>query len=286
MQTSGYEYSQILDSERLALHEKTLSRIYPDPEICKLAQKTFSASLTGEPCKKFFIHTDGGGGMSGNNDKTLMSDLHHVSLGDYACKPRREMFHKQTDSNANSATLSYNILLGKRVAVTEELESSCKLDGGLIKHLTNGAQAELKVRKIYPKFYMAHIKSKSHVGPNHCKFPRCDILTDTALTDRFVTIPYKSQFISGAREDPLKHVYRRDKDLGVKECKLEHMHWLLDGYKLHKPEGLGEDALTKYVVRFKNEVLFKQSPAYEILSDLLVLVPLRRAERPASRAWN
>lgn len=286
--TTGFDFVTDTDPEHDKLYEEVITSIFPDPAVREAAQRCFAASLTGH-CnfKRFFVHTDKGGDMQGNNGKTLIFDLHAATLGDYAAKPRKEIYYSATMTNSEQATPGFMMLMNKRVALTEELDSHKKFNLGDVKEWTNGTNTAINVRQLHKSFVTMLLKAKFHVGVNNGKFPHFDT-ADTAFRDRLLIVPYMSQFTDNqSRVDPVRHIYKRNYDMSraVKDCRLSHMHWLLQGYQALLQRGIGDATLPPYMISFKENFVYKQSPIFEILDDILVHVGSDNKIVDMEEAW-
>jgi hypothetical protein len=284
--TTGFDYYvDGTDEETARLHDRIITTIFTDHSVRKAAQKVFGAGLSGRPVKHFFVHTDGGGEKAGNNGKTLLLDLHVESLGTYACRPRRELFYKQTSSDSNSATTALLGLVGKRIGVAEELESTKQLNESEIKHWTNGTNTAVAVRQLYQQQYTTRLTCKFHVGANNNKFPKCDAVGDQALKDRLFILPYMSKFANVSRDLPLQRVFVRDKNLTtvLPRLRWDHLMWCIEGFKMYREEGLDYETLPPFMRQFKDSVLVQQSPVYGILCDLVIKATPQEIQSNVSR---
>lgn len=52
-------------------------------------------------------------------------------------------------------------------------------------------------------------------------------------------------------------------------CKLAHLLWCLEGYKNFKTRGLGLDTMPASITEFKKVMLFKNTPVYAYLGEVL-----------------
>ena len=272
--TVGFDYYIDMEDEAMhKSHDRIIRTLYTNQMIRDTAQMVFGLSLSGMPVKLFFVHTDGGGEKAGNNGKTLILDLHHATMGGYACKPRPQMFLKDMKSDANSCTTSLVALAGKRVGHAEELEASRQLNEAEIKNWTNGTNAQVTGRALYREQQSIRLTCKFHVGANNNKFPRCDAIGDQALKDRLFIIPYMSKFLCVPHDKPLENIFVRDTSLSNKlpDLRWYHMQWLIEGYKKYmaNPTALEYDNLPSFMQQFKEDVLVQQSPVYGILLDLI-----------------
>lgn len=288
--TTGYDLHFDVPSEEEALHNEMLNKIYPDPAVREVAQRVFGCSLTGDcHMKRFFVHTDKGGDVGGNNGKTLMFDVHTAAMGGYAIKPRKEIFYSSTATNSEQATPGFAALQGKRVSLTEELDPRKPLNMGDIKEWTNGTNCKTKVRQLHKNFVDMTITAKFHVGVNHCKFPYFDT-SDTAFRDRLLPVPYISHFTDKDHKlDSVHHIYKRCPEFGreAKQCRLAHILWCIEGFKRMKEMGMGDNTVSDYMLRFKEEFIFKQSLAYDVLADIMVdTQDLRRDIVDVEDAWQ
>lgn len=273
--TTGFNfYNEDFDIEGAKLHDRVVQTIFTDERVRNVARMVFGTSLTARPVKMFFVHTDGGGEKAGNNGKTLLMDIHHATMGSYACKPRREMFVKDLNATANSATTALNALTGKRVGTAEELEANKQLNESEIKNWTNGTNAQIASRGLYQSQQNMRLTCKFHVGANNNKFPKCDAVGDQALKDRLFIIPYMSKFVNVPHDRPFERVFVRDNSLSNKidSFRWHHMQWCLEGYKeWSRDMGLLDyERLPHFMQQFKDGVLVQQSPVYGILLDLIM----------------
>lgn len=86
-------------------------------------------------------------------------------------------------------------------------------------------------------------------------------------------MPHISHFTSDrSKLDPVHHVYLADNDIGErvrKECRMAHMLWCLEGYANFKRLGLGLDTMPPSITEFKKVLLFKNTPVYAYLGEVL-----------------
>ena len=272
--TTGYEYEPLLSQEALDFHRDFINKIYPDPVVREVAQRVLGSTLSGyNHAKKLFIFTDNGGETGGNNGKTQMFRLHQMALGDYAVVPKKEFLY---DGQVNAEAASPNMakLRAKRAVIVEELEPQKKLAEGLVKEMTNGTNPIFMVRDLYKSASPMEICTKVMIGCNHGKFPRFDPY-DEALTNRFLPVPHISHFTTDSSKwDPVRHIYPANADVAEKmndpEHRMAHMLWCLEGYDNYKRlQGFGTDTLPNRILDFKRVFIFKNTPVYAYLGEVL-----------------
>ena len=272
--TTGYEYHpEESNAEAVKLHQAFIQKVYPDPNLREVAQRVLGSTLSGyNHSKKLFMFTDNGGELGGNNGKTKIFGLHLLSMGDYAVMAKKDFLYDSAHSNPEAASPFMCKLEGKRAVMVEELEPNKKMAEGFIKEMTNGTNAMVPVRELYRGSRIMEVCCKIMVGFNHGKSPRFDPY-DEALTKRFLPVPHISHFTSDRRLwDPMKHVYPMEADIGEKinaECRLAHMLWCLEGYKAFKEKGLELDSMPKSIADFKKVLVFKNTPVYAYLGEVL-----------------
>lgn len=272
-QTTGYEFNPQPSQEALDLHRQFMEKVYPDPAIREVAQRVLGSTLTGyNHGKKLFIFTDKGGETGGNNGKTKVFEIHLKTMGDYGIVPKKEFLYDGA-TNSEGANPFMARLRGKRVAMPEELEPHKKLAEGLIKELTNGTNQQINVRDLYKSTSIMENCAKIVIGCNHGKFPRFDPY-DEALTKRFLPVPHISHFTADSNSwDPVRHVYPEDatviEKLDNDDCRMAHMLWCLEGYDRFRTVSFSNDSLPTVIKEFKNTVLFKNTPVYCYLGEVL-----------------
>lgn len=270
--TTGYEYHAEAEPEAVEVHRRFMEKVYPNPGVREVAQRTMGSTLTGHNHgKKIFIFTDDGGELGGNNGKTKVFGLHLKTLGDYAVVAKKDFMY-DSPSNGESASPFLCKLEGKRAVLVEEPEPNKKLAEGMIKELTNGTNAVLPVRDLYKTGRSMEVCCKIMVAFNNGKSPRFDPY-DEALTKRFLPVPHVAHFTSDRRKwDPIRNVHPMDTGIGEKlnqECKLAHLLWCLEGYDNFKASGLELDSMPAVIGDFKRVLVFKNTPVYAYLGEVL-----------------
>jgi len=272
--TTGYDYSPEVDREAMQLYESFISKIYPDPHHREEAQRIMGSTLTGyNTGKKIYIFTDNGGEFGGNNGKTGMFSLHLESMGEYGMVAKKDfMYDSPSLGGGENASPFMAKLESRRAVLIEELEPSKKLAEGRVKEMTNGTNAMIPVRDMYKTSHLMELTAKIMVGCNHGKFPRFDAY-DEALTNRFLPVPHISHFTTDRTKiDPVHHVYLQEEDIGLRVktmCRMAHMMWCLEGYANFKRMGLGLDTMHPSIAEFKKVLLFKNTPVYAYLGEVM-----------------
>lgn len=272
--TTGYDFNPEPHQEAVNAHRDFMNKVYPDPAVREVAQRVMGSTLTGHNHgKKMFIFTDYGGETGGNNGKTKVFVLHQKAMGDYAIVPKKDFLY-DGPTNAEGASPFMAKLRGKRVAVPEELEPHKKLAEGIVKELTNGTNQIIPVRDLWQKGSIMETCVKLMVGCNRGKFPRFDPY-DEALTNRLLTIPHMSHFTSNPQQwNAVRHIYpvvsNIEEKLTTEDGKMAHMLWCLEGYdNFVRLGGFGTETLPTSVLEFKRAWIFKNTPVYSWLGEVL-----------------
>ena len=272
--TTGYDYEPQVSEQAKSFHRDFINKIYPDPTIREVAQRVLGSTLSGyNHAKKLFIFTDNGGETGGNNGKTQMFRLHQMALGEYAVVPKKEFLY-DGQVNAEAANPNMAKLRAKRAVIVEELEPQKKLAEGMVKEMTNGTNPIFMVRDLYKSASPMEICTKIMIGCNHGKFPRFDPY-DEALTNRFLPVPHISHFTTDSSKwDAVRHIYPANADVAEKmndpEHRMAHMLWCLEGYDNYKRlGGFGTDTLPNRILDFKRVFIFKNTPVYAYLGEVL-----------------
>ncbi len=116
--------------------ERTLSEIFPDPEIPAYLHRLFGYALTGQCTEHVFPFACGRGR---NGKGTIFETIHHV-LGDMLSGPiEAEMLLSQKYSRASGTPASDILYLrGKRIVWASETGQGRSLNAGKVKWLTGG----------------------------------------------------------------------------------------------------------------------------------------------------
>ena len=122
---SGYSNSTV---------EKFLQDIQPDDEDRRALLRFLGYGLTAEAKEEKFLFIDGRGG----NGKGTLTGLLMRLFGNYATTIPAKGLMIGKSADPNNATPILSSLIGKRLAMAEELPPNVKLDTALIKNLTGG----------------------------------------------------------------------------------------------------------------------------------------------------
>jgi len=271
--TTGYDYDETAAEVDVQRHREWIESVYPDPAHREVAQRVLGCTLSGSnSAKKLFIFTDNGGEYGGNNGKTGVFNVHLAALGTYGVWARKEFLYDNHNGTGENATPFMAALGSKRCVMVEEVEPTKKLAEGNVKEWTSGENALIPVRALYRQPRMMEWCGKILIGCNHGKFPRFDAY-DEALTNRFLTVPHISHFTSDrALVDPVHLIFPLDVDIVRRlktDCRLAHLLWCLEGYDRFRAMGLDACTLPVSVRTFKSILLFKNTPVYSFLGDVL-----------------
>ena len=145
MNTTGYNYPEVIDVVAKKTIEDYYETIYPDENVRSYMWNNDSLLLNGERIfQTFNIHTG-----SGCNSKSTKFVLLKKVLGEYFIEINGETFTK-APKGANATSELY-LAKGRRMVFFNEPESDAenKLQVGLLKKLADGHKAVLKTRGLY-----------------------------------------------------------------------------------------------------------------------------------------
>ena len=126
--------------------DKFLREVQPDEESRAALLRFFGYAITGECREEKFLFMDGTGG----NGKGTFTGLIMNIVNNYGCSFPIEGILLNSKIDANAATTAYNMLLGTRVAMSEEIPPNVKLNPAKIKLLTGGDR--IPIRKMFEEY--------------------------------------------------------------------------------------------------------------------------------------
>lgn len=162
--------------------ENFLNKIQPDEETLHALLVFIGYCLTGEnDVEKFLVWK----GLGGNGKGTLSQTLMYL-LGDYATELNAAAILKAKRIDANAATTALNVLIGKRLALINELPQGAKLDVAQIKRLTGGDLISL--RKLFNEAFSIRLVVKLIISGNDPL--EVDDVRDQGFLRRFLHVPF------------------------------------------------------------------------------------------------
>ena len=197
-----------------------------DEEKIRYLQKAIGYSMTGNTAEKkcFFLY-----GRSTNNGKsTLTSALLHI-YGDYGTSIQSNTLErKQFGTGGSAPSPDIAMLAGKRFVSAAEPDRSMRLDAGLLKQLTGGADPIMArfMRQNFFKFY-----------PAFKLFLHCNDLpstTDDTLfsSDRVQIIEFNRHFKGREQDKGLESEFKKPENAsGI-------FNWMIEGCRLYQSTGL------------------------------------------------
>ena len=126
--------------------DKFLREVQPNEQSLAALLRFFGYAITGECREEKFLFMDGTGG----NGKGTFTGLIMAIVNNYGCSFPIEGILLNSKIDANAATTAYNMLLGTRVAMSEEIPPNVKLNPAKIKLLTGGDR--IPIRKMFEEY--------------------------------------------------------------------------------------------------------------------------------------
>ena len=179
--------------------KKFLCDILPDEETRQSLLRYLGYCLTGEVNEEKALFIYGAGG----NGKGTLTNLLNSVFGDWFCSfPIEGILKQTTTKDGDACTPAFNKLIGKRLAVAEEIPQGRKLDAAKFKNLTGGDV--LHVRQL-------HQEAQDYKNPSH-KFvfsgnhlPEIEDVNDAGIQRRWIQIPFEVAFNDQNRDPNLKN---------------------------------------------------------------------------------
>lgn len=208
--------------------EKFFCDVLPDKEIRDFFFQFLGYCLTGEirEEKALFIHGSGG------NGKSVATGTLLKLFGDYACGfPVEAVLVQPRIKDADTATPAFNKLQWRRLAVSEEIPASQKLDYAKFKILTGGDA--LPIRKLHQE--ATEIKDPTHkmiFSGNH--LPELDDTHDAGILRRWIQIKFEQDFTGDKCKPNLKQTLTTPNALNALLSKLVDYskEWYQNGLKI------------------------------------------------------
>lgn len=177
------------------LVEKFLTDVLPDEGTRAALLRFFGYALTAQATEDKFLFIDG----TGANGKTSLTSAVLRMLAGYACAfPIDGVLMSGRTKDANAATPIFNMLLGRRVAISEEIPLGSRIDAAALKQLTGGGQ--IYIRQLHKEASM--IDDPQHVMI-FCgnSLPEIGDVHDEGILRRLLNISFTESF-TGERANP------------------------------------------------------------------------------------
>ena len=171
--------------------EKFLQEVQPDEDTLHALLMWLGYAFTGECNEEKFLFMDGDGG---NGKGTFTKSVLYIA-NDYGCSFPIGAILQQNSYDANAATTAYNMLVGKRIAIADEIPANKALDSAKVKLLSGNDP--IPIRPLFEEY-------KVHENPTHTMFfsgnhlPAIGDVHDLGIKRRLCRIQFKQNF----RENP------------------------------------------------------------------------------------
>lgn len=167
--------------------EKFLHDIQPDEETLHALLMWLGYAFTGECNEEKFLFMDGDGG---NGKGTLTKTILYIA-NDYGCSFPVGAILQQNSYDPNAATTAYNMLVGKRISIADEIPANKSLDPAKVKLLSGNDP--IPIRPLFEEY-------KVHENPTHTMFfsgnhlPAIGDVHDPGIRRRLRRIQFKQSF--------------------------------------------------------------------------------------------
>jgi phage/plasmid-associated DNA primase len=214
--TVGWNYDETLARKHREDVERFFEELFPIVEEREIVLRFLSGILSGRRyVKKMLCLTDR---RAGNNGKsTVVKLLQHI-VGDLCIGDNSLLLQGSIQRGRNDHDAGLEPWKGYRLALSEELKKSQKLDEGTIKNLTGGESVICSGRCIGKGDRYKFTWSSLIIAVfNEGDLPQFD-LNDQAFVGRLLIAPMRSKFIPGYEpgDDDESYTYRADARLPSK----------------------------------------------------------------------
>lgn len=242
-------------------------------ELPRFLQKLFGYSCSGFVNEEIITVFYG----PGRNGKGTIIETITSVLGPFFHKANRSLFVEQKYEPSPSAASEHMFaLLGKRLIIGAETNKGQNIDSGRIKDLTGGNT--INFRK---NFGSENVFSATHKLILETNNVPIGLTKDFALKERLVLIDFYWRFVDDVEEyetkNPALKGRFKQKDTSLKdllktpEFQAMVLHWLVDGYKMWRQEGLSIPSCCK---QSSNELEKKENTLQRFAEEVLVQIPL------------
>jgi putative DNA primase/helicase len=224
-----------------------LNRIQPEPEVQGYLQRVFGLSMLAVIEQViFFLHGDGA------NGKSVLVDLIHRMLADYAAKAKIESLTGTNRRSGGDATPDLVPLIGARMATAAEPAEGVSWQEGLIKEMTGGEP--MLIRALQEGFVEIQPYFKPIVSGNHKPVFKG---TDDGIWRRVKLIEFPVQIPEAERRP------KQELDAALFAEASGVLNWMVQGTLAYLEGGLMEPAQ----VRNATSALREESDPYGAFLD-------------------
>lgn len=185
--------------------EKFFRDVLPDDQTRAALLRFFGYAITGECNEEKFLFMDGSGG---NGKGTASGALMNV-VNNYGCSFPIEGILMNSKIDANAATPAYNMLLGARVAMSEEIPANAKLNAAKIKLLNGGDR--IPIRRLHEEYSVIADPTHTMIFSGN-NLPEIGDVHDSGILRRLLRIQFKQDF----RHNPDLNLKKK---LATPECR-------------------------------------------------------------------
>jgi hypothetical protein len=199
----------------VALLERMLKEIFPDPGVHDCYLQVLCNGLTGQTLEKFILANGGG-----RNGKGVLNDLVLAMLGNFGYVANCSLFVDGMKSGANPEVANMN---RKRMVVTREPPENRPIQFAVVKELTGGS--EINARALYSGDTKTHIGAVFILECN--KKPRLEGDTGYSMGERVVDVPFVSTYLPKEKiKTYMKNVHEANPMFKMKTWQEAHKHQL------------------------------------------------------------
>ena len=203
--------------------ERFLHDIQPDPETLDALLTWLGYAFTGECNEEKFLFMDGDGG---NGKGTFTKSVLYIA-NSYGCSFPVGAILKQKTYDVNAATTAFNMLVKKRISISEEIPANEKLDATKIKLLSGNDP--IPIRPLFEEYTV-------HENPTHTMFfsgnnlPEIGDVHDPGIQRRLRRIQFKQSFRDNPNLQLKQQLLTPDARAGWLSLIVEHaQRWYKDG---------------------------------------------------------
>ena len=203
--------------------EKFLHDIQPNEETLDALLMWLGYAFTGECNEEKFLFMDGDGG---NGKGTFTKSVLYIA-NDYGCSFPVGAILQQNSYDANAATTAYNMLVGKRIAIADEIPANKALDSAKVKLLSGNDP--IPIRPLFEEY-------KVHENPTHTMFfsgnhlPAIGDVHDPGIRRRLRRIQFKQSFRDNPNLQLKQQLLTPEARTGWLSLIVEHaQRWYKDG---------------------------------------------------------
>ena len=204
--------------------EKFFRDILPDEQTRAAFLRFWGYAITGECCEEKFLFMDGSGG---NGKGTASGALMNV-VNNYGCAFPIEGILMNSKIDANAATPAFNMLLGIRVAMSEEIPANARLNAAKIKLLNGGDR--IPIRRLHEEYSVIDDPTHTMIFSGN-NLPEIGDVHDPGILRRLLRVPFRQDF----RHNPDLNLKKK---LATPECRSAILALLVENAMLWYRDGL------------------------------------------------